>query len=346
MSDWLGANRVVAAKILCIHAYSSDLSLQKANLDNHSCGCRRHSPKVEGTVDSYHSSFLLIHNARSSAQSPMYTQPFSQLSATNHSWNSTCGIKILSTYEANNSLTFAMSNYPTPSTFGTLFNPNGHLEPTVGSCDHGLLPPSQYPYQNSSSLHSPNAMPIVPHTNSNTQSFSSNAQGVATPNFDQEVNGTPYAFYGGPIQQSVFQSSAYSPTSFAHGAPSSGARPFSQYSTISNHHLKSSTVFPNIRHATEAQSTKSEHSDTVPPALSELEDGELDDGEVEKATGSSRASTMTPSGVSRHKRHENSDFARSESSHRVTHTPNKPIPGLIQGKSLRLSVLDMSKIDF
>ena len=229
-----------------------------------------------------------------------------------------------------------MSNYPTPSPFATSLNPNGRLEPSVASYDHGL-PQSSYPYQKSSLLHSQgqsNAMPIIPHANSNTQSYSSNAQGGTTPHFDKEVNGTPYTLYHGPTQNSALQSSKYPPTSFAHTAPPSGARPVSQPSTISNHHSGSSTVFPDIRHAIESQSTKTEHLDTIPPALSELEDGELDDGEVEKATSSSRTSTMTPLEVSQHKRHENVESAHSEFSHRVAHTPNEPLPGLIQGMSV------------
>ena len=237
-----------------------------------------------------------------------------------------------------------MSNYPTPA-FGTSFNPNGHLEPHVGSRDHGL-PQTPYPYQNSSFLHSQgqsNAMPIVPHTNSNPQSFTSNAQGMTTRNFDREVDETPYALFDGSIQLSAFQTSTHPSTILTHAAPSSGARPFSQPPTISNHHSKSSTGFPHMRHVTEAQSTRIEHSDTVPPALSELEDGELDDGEAEKATASSRASTTTPSRVSQHKRHENVGSAHSESGHRVTDTPTKPLPGLNQGKSLRLSILDIYK---
>ena len=249
-------------------------------------------------------------------------------------------IKIDSTYEANIPLTFAMSNYPTPA-FGTSFNPNGHLEPHVGSRDHGL-PQTPYPYQSSSFLHSQgqsNAMPIAPHTNSNTQSFSSIAQGMTTRNFDKEVNETPYALYDGPIQLSTFQPSTHPPTFVTHAAPSSGARPLSQPPTTSDHHSKSSTVFPHMHHATEIQRTRIEHSDTVPSALSELEDGELDDGEAEKAAASSRASTTTPSRVSQHKRHENIDSAHSESSHRVTDISNKPLPGLTQGKSLRLSIL-------
>ena len=207
------------------------------------------------------------------------------------------------------------------------------MEPLVGSYDHSL-PQYPYPYQNASSLYGQgqtNTMPIVPRTNANTHSFRSNAQGVKIPSSGNEVNGAPYALYGAQIQYSAFQSPAFPPTPFAHGQPSYEARPFSQPSTNSNLPSNSSTAFSNLNVAAEVQSTNIGLSDTVPPALSELEDGELDDGEVEKPASHSAVSTTTSSGLSQHKWHENEDFADRESGHRVTNAPKQPLPGLIQG---------------
>lgn len=224
------------------------------------------------------------------------------------------------------------------------------MDPPVGSYDHGL-PQYPYPYQaqNASSLYGQgqrNGLPIIPHTNANTHSFRSNAQGVTTPSSGSEVSGVPYANYGGQIQYSMLRSPAFPPTQFAHGAPSYEARPFSQPSSNSNLPSNSSTVLSNLHVAAETQGTNTGGSDTVPPARSELEDGELDDGEVEKETGHSRASTTTSSGTPQHNRHEKEDSADRESGHGFTNTPMKPLPGLIQGIFLPPNAVDRSDTDF
>ena len=240
-----------------------------------------------------------------------------------------------------------MSNYP-PPTFGIPFNPNGHMEPLVGSYDHGL-PQYPYSYQNPSSLYGQghaNGMPTVPRTNVNTQSFRSNAQGVTTSSSGNEVNGAPYPRYGGHIQYSSFQSPAFSQTPSAHVQPSYEAQPFSRASTNSNLPPDPSTVFSNLHVAAEVQSRNIGDSDAVPPALSELEDGELDDEEVEEPTGHSRLGTTTSSGLSQHKWHENEDPTNKESGHRRTNAPNQPLPGIFQGIALALSAIDMSEYRF
>ena len=227
-----------------------------------------------------------------------------------------------------------MSNYPLPPTFGTLSNPNRHMESPAGTYDQDL-PQYPYPYQNPSFPYGQGQMTgtsIVPHTSPNSHSFRSNAQGVLTPSSGNEVNGILYAPYGGKVQQSAFQTPVYPPMPFAHGVPSYGARPFRPPSTNSNHPSDPSTLFTNLRPAVEVQSTNIGDSDAVPPALSELEEGELDDEEVGKTTGQSTASTSTPSGVSQNKRHENVDSAESDSSRRAANAPIIPLPGLNQGK--------------
>ena len=238
-----------------------------------------------------------------------------------------------------------MSNYPPPPTFGTPFNPNGHMEPIVSSYDHGL-PQYPYSYQNPSSLYGQgqtNGMPVVTHTNVNTQSFRSNAQGVRTSSSGNEVNEAPYPRYGGQIQYSSFQSPTFPQTPSAHVQPSYEARPFSQPSKHSHLPPDSSTVLSNLHVAAEVQSMNIGDSDAVPPALSELEDGELDDEEAEEPTGHSRLGTTTSSGLSQHKWHENEDPANRESGHRVTNAPKQPLPGLIQGIALALSAVNMSE---
>lgn len=236
-----------------------------------------------------------------------------------------------------------MSNYPPPPTFGTPFNHNGHMEPPAGSYDHGLRQYT-YPYQNASSLQGQtNGMHTVPHTNANTNSFRSNAQGVTTPSSGNEVSGAPYALYGGQTQYGDFQSPAFPLTPFAHGAPFYEARTFSQPSINLNPPSSSSTVFPNLAVAADVPSTDIGSSYTVPRALSDLEDGELDDEEVEKPTGHSRASTTTSSGLSQHQRHENEDSTDRISGQRVTNAPSEPLPGLIQGIPLPLNVVHFSE---
>lgn len=232
-----------------------------------------------------------------------------------------------------------MSNYPPPSTFGTSHNPNSHMEPSVGSYDHGLLQ-HPYPYQNASSLYGQgqtNGVPVVPHPNANTHSFRSNAQGVTTPSSTNGGNEVPYAMYGGQIQYSAFHSPAFPPTQSAHGASSYEARPFSQPPTNPYFPPSSSTVLSNPHAAAKVQNPNIGDLDTVPLAMSDLEDGELDDGEVEQRTSLSRAATTTSSKMSQHKRHENVEFAERESGHRVTNDQNKPLPGLTQGICLPLN---------
>lgn len=213
------------------------------------------------------------------------------------------------------------------------------METPAGSGDHGL---SQHLYtdQDSSFLYGQgqtNGMSTLPRTKSNTHSFHSNAQGT-TPSSENEWNGSPYPLYGGQFQHSAFQDLAYPQTLSAQSAtPHGAARPFSQSFTVSDYPPNTRTNIPNVHSTPAIQSAKNGDSDTIHPVLSELEDGELDDEEVGKATGQSRASTTTPSGVSQHKRHENVDSADCVFNYRITNAPSKSLPGLIQGDFLPLN---------
>lgn len=232
-----------------------------------------------------------------------------------------------------------MSGYPPPRTFGTPLNPDSQVEQPFTSYDP-TLPQYSYPYQNGSYLYSqgqPDGMPIIPQTNANSHSFRSNAQDV-TPSSGYEGNGGPYVPYGGQLQHSAFQSTLLPPTSFAHGSASYQTHQFTQPSTNSKLPSISRPAFSDPNLTVEVPSTKNGESANVPPALSELEDGELDDGEVDKPIGQSRASTTTSSGMSQLKWHE---IEGSADGHRVTNAPNKPPPGLIQGNALRLNAIAM-----
>ena len=234
-----------------------------------------------------------------------------------------------------------MSGYPPPPTFGTPFNPNSQVEQPFASYDP-ILPPYSYPYQNGSYLYSqgqPNGMPIVPQTNANSHSFRSNAQDV-TPSSGYEGNGGPYLPYGAQLQHGAFQSTSLPPASFAHGSASYESQHFTQPSTNSKLPSKSRPAFSDPNVTVEVPSTKNGDSANVPPALSELEDGELDDGEADKPIGQSRASTTTSSEMSPHKWHE---MESSANSRRVTNAPNKPLPGLTQGNAVRLNGIAMSE---
>ena len=131
----------------------------------------------------------------------------------------------------------------------------------------------------------------------------------------------------------------------AHDAPSYGARSFSRPSTNPDLPPNSSAGFSNLQLAAEVQNTNIGDSDAVPPASSELEDGELDDEEAGKATGRSRESTANPSEVLQHKRHENVNSADNKSGHRVKDAPNRPLPGLIQGMIMPLNLIDISEFE-
>ena len=153
-----------------------------------------------------------------------------------------------------------------------------------------------------------------------------------TPSSGIEVNGAPDAPYGGQVQYNAFPTPEYPPMPFAHAIPSYGVQIFNQTPTGSNPPSNPSHLFSNLHPDTEIQNADIGDPDTVPPALSELEDGELDD--EEKAIGRSRASTKTPSRVSEHKRRENPNSADSESSHHAANASDKPLPGLNQGRFL------------
>ena len=235
-----------------------------------------------------------------------------------------------------------MSSYPPPPIVGTTFNPNGPMESSFGSYDRGL-PQYPNPYPNASSLHGQGqangTRPTIPHSNANTHSFRSNAQGARTPSSGNEASGSPYVLCDGQIQHSAFQSH------FAHGAPPHEARPISQpppNPTPSS----SGNVHSNLDITAEVLSTNAEGSDTVPPALSELEDGELDDGEIGKTTGRSRTNTTTSSGISQNKHHENESIAHRNSDPYVPSAPSEPLPGLIQGISPPLNAADMFEFRF
>ena len=232
-----------------------------------------------------------------------------------------------------------MSNYPPTPTFGTSYNPESQMETPAGSYDHGLRQYS-YQYQNASSLYGQgqtNGMPVLPHTNANTHSFGSNAQGVTSPGSGNGGNGVPYALHGGQIQYSAFHSPVFPPTQSAHGAPSYEARPFSQLLTNSNLPSNNNTLFSNPHVAAEVKSTNIGDSDAVPHVMSELEDGELDDGEVEQQVSLSRPTMTTSTKMSQLKRHEKEEFAERHFSHRATNDRSKPLPGLIHGTFLPLT---------
>lgn len=226
-----------------------------------------------------------------------------------------------------------MSNYPYPPIFGNSFDPSGPLESAVGNYDHGL-PQYPYPYQNASSIYNQrqtNGMPAASHTNPNTASFRSNTQGMTTSSASNQVNEAPYALYGGQIQYRALQSPALPSMSFAHGVSSYEDQPSSQPSTTSNLPSNHSASHSNLQVAEDVQCMNVVASSTVPPALSELEDGELDDEDFEKPMSHSRASTTTSSGVLQQKRHGNEGSADREADHRFTKAPNRPLPGLTQG---------------
>ena len=184
-------------------------------------------------------------------------------------------------------------------------------------------------------------MPIVPQTNANSHSFRSNAQDV-TPISGYEGNGDLHLPFGGQLQHGAFQSTLLPPTSFAHGSASYENQHFTQPSTKSKPPSKSRPALTDPNVTVEGQSTRDGDSANVPPALSELEDGELDDGEVEvdRPIGQSRASTTISSGMSQHKWHETKGSADG---HRVTKAPNKPLPGLNQGNVVRPNAIAMSE---
>ena len=222
------------------------------------------------------------------------------------------------------------------------------MESPAGSCDYDL-PEYQYPYQNPSFLYGQgqmNGTPIAPHTNSNHHSFRANAQGLMDPRSGNEVNGAPYAFYGRQIEYRAFQTPADPPIPFAHGVPSHAARHLGQPSTNSTLPSNSSTLFPDPQPAAQIQSTNITNPETVPPASSELEDGELDDEEAGQVTGHSRASTTTPSAFSQHKRHKNLRFTDSEPNRYAANATNQPLPGLNQGKLLPPNTIDVSESGF
>ena len=284
-------------------------------------------------VASYRS-LIPVHDACCSAQPLTYTRIYPLHSTTRRQWNP--AFHILLIHEPSNPLTLAMSNYYPPSIFGTQLNPNGHVDSFAGSHDHSR-PQYSYPYQNPSFLYSQgqiNGTPIAPQTHSNNHSFRSNAQGVVTPSSGNEVNAAPHEHYVRQVQYNAFPTPEYPPAPFAHAVPSYEVQPFNKSTTDSNPPSNPSHLFSNPHPAAGIQSADVEDPDTVPPALSELEDGELDDEENGKATGRSRASTMTPLKVSQHKRHENSNSADSESGHHAANAPDQPLPGLNQGRFL------------
>lgn len=254
---------------------------------------------------------------------------------------------ILLTHESNIPLTLAMSN-PPPPTYGTHFSSNGHMGSPTGS-RHYDLPEYPYSYQNHSFLYGQgqtNGTPIVPRTNSNTHSFNSDAQGSATVSSGSEVNRAPYALYGRQVEYSGFQNAAYPPMPLAHGVSPYATRHLAQPSTNPIRPSNISTPFPNLHLAAEGQSTSLETSDTVPPASSELEDGELDDREAGQVIDQSIASTTTPSAFSQHKPHDNIHTADCDSSRGGANATSQPLPGLIHGKLLPFNAIDVSESGF
>ena len=221
-----------------------------------------------------------------------------------------------------------MSNYPLQSTYGLPFNSNSHVAPPVGTYGSSM---HQYPYQHMSQapyLHGQSTANCLPPTlHANVYSFNANTQVPPVSNTGVNGNfGVSHGSYGGQVDHTAIPPPPFPPIPIPYGTPSSVPQPSSQPSTISNIPSTHNTLLS--KHldplaSEKAQDTDVEKLESSATAGAELEDGEVNDGDIRIPVNHGETSRMSPNKTSPRKRGEYYDAVKRASSNghnNISHT--------------------------
>lgn len=185
-----------------------------------------------------------------------------------------------------------MANYPPPPPYGPPFNTNSHIAAPVAAYNPGM---PQHPYQQHGQTpyyhgqSQPNGQPPTPHMNS----YSYHVNGQGTPPIPgHPVNHTNFVGYGNQVYHSAIPPP---PAQIPSVVPSYLPYPAHHFPTISNSASHSTALTPTPIDAQEAvkpQQTDVESLNHPTPHASELEDGEVNDGESDTLAHSPDADKM------------------------------------------------------
>ncbi|KAL2043997.1 hypothetical protein N7G274_003518 [Stereocaulon virgatum] len=194
-----------------------------------------------------------------------------------------------------------MSNHPPPPPYGApVNNTNGYMAPYMGGYNHAM---TQHPYQQREQApfmygqSQQSAPPPPPHANAN--SFHANAHGVTTPGPGNGViPATVFGAYGSYTHH--MHHTAIPPPPYPSAPIPFGSNPYlpshpTQSYAISNPSPQQNLIPSapaNQQAPTNVQNVNSESSNDFTPAVSDLEDGEVNDGESDKIAQPPEASTM------------------------------------------------------
>ncbi len=188
-----------------------------------------------------------------------------------------------------------MASYPPPPPYGPPFNTNSHIAPPVAAYNPGM---PQHPYQQHGQApyyygqSQPHGQPPTPHMNSH--SYHVNGQGTP-PIPGQPVNPTTFVGYGNQVYQSAIPPPPYPPAQIPSGLPSYVPQPAPRFPTISNSASHSVPIIPtpvDVQESVKPQQTDIDSLKHPTPHASELEDGEVNDGDSDVLAHSPDADKM------------------------------------------------------
>lgn len=189
----------------------------------------------------------------------------------------------------------AMASYPPPPPYGPPFNTNSNIAPPVAAYNPGM---PQHPYHQHGQApyyygqSQPNGQPPNPHMNS----YSYHVNGQGTPPIPgHPVNPTSFVGYGNQVYHSAIPPPPYPPAQIQSGVPSYVPQPAPHFPTISNSASHPIPITPTAIHTQEVvkpQETNVESPNHSTPHASELEDGEVNDGEGDTLAQSPDADKM------------------------------------------------------
>ena len=188
-----------------------------------------------------------------------------------------------------------MANYPPPPPYGPPFNTNSHIAPPVAAYNPGM---PQHPYQQHGQApyyygqSQPNGQPPTPHMNS--YSYHVNGHGTS-PIPGHPVNPTNFVGYGNQVYHSAIPPPPYPHAQIPSGVPSYVPHPAPQFPTVSNSASHSTPLTPtpiDVQEVVKPQQTDIESLNHPTPHASELEDGEVNDGDSDTLAHSPDADKM------------------------------------------------------
>ena len=175
-----------------------------------------------------------------------------------------------------------MANYPPPPPYGPPFDTNSHIAQPIAPYNPGM---PQHPYHQHGQApyyygqNQPNGQPPTPHMNS----YSYHVNGQGTPPIPgHPVNPTTYVGYGSQVYHGAIPPPPYPPAQIQSGVPPYVPQPAPHFPSFSNSASHPTPITPattDVQEVVKTQVTNVESPNDSIPHASELEDGEVNDGE-------------------------------------------------------------------